>query len=55
VTARAILGVLPSLVDEIDRGTFSIDAVRTPLSDVERIWSQKSDRANERIVFTPGG
>ena len=53
VTAHGILEVLPSLVDEIDRGSFSIDAVATPLGDVEQVWNQSLGRAIERIVLTP--
>jgi NADPH:quinone reductase-like Zn-dependent oxidoreductase len=53
VSARGILDVLPSLVDEIGRGTFSVDAVNRPLADVESLWNQTPERATERIVFTP--
>jgi NADPH:quinone reductase-like Zn-dependent oxidoreductase len=52
VSARGILETLPSLVDQIDRGTFSIDAVARPLSEVESIWSAASG-VSERIVLTP--
>jgi NADPH:quinone reductase-like Zn-dependent oxidoreductase len=52
VSARGILETLPSLVDEIDRGTFSIDAIAAPLADVESLWSAR-DRPTERIVLTP--
>ena len=53
VTASGILEVLPSLVDEIDRGSFSIDAVATPLSDVGQVWNRSLGRATERVVLTP--
>ncbi len=52
VSARGILETLPSLVDEIDRGTFALDAVARPLADVETVWTA-SDRPTERVVFTP--
>jgi NADPH:quinone reductase-like Zn-dependent oxidoreductase len=52
VSARGILETLPSLADEIDRGTFAIDAIARPLADVESIWNA-SDRHTERIVLTP--
>ena len=54
VTARGILEVLPSLVTEIEAGTLTIEATTRPLSEVERVWSEKSASATERIVFTPG-
>jgi NADPH:quinone reductase-like Zn-dependent oxidoreductase len=53
VSARGILEELPSLVDEIDRGTFAIDAVTRPLAEVESAWTERMDRSTERIVFTP--
>jgi NADPH:quinone reductase-like Zn-dependent oxidoreductase len=51
-SARGILEVLPSLADEIDGGTFAIDAVTRPLSEVERVWTEKQD-STQRTVFTP--
>jgi NADPH:quinone reductase-like Zn-dependent oxidoreductase len=53
VSARGILEVLPSLVNEIDDGTFSIDAVSHPLSEVGELWNRKAGRTTERIVFEP--
>jgi NADPH:quinone reductase-like Zn-dependent oxidoreductase len=53
VSARGILETLPSLVEEIDRRTFAIDAVTRPLTDVERVWNEKLNRSTERVVFTP--
>jgi NADPH:quinone reductase-like Zn-dependent oxidoreductase len=53
VTARGILEVLPSLVEEIDKGTFSIDAVSHALSEVGELWNSTLARSTERIVFTP--
>jgi hypothetical protein len=54
VTAAGILEVLPSLVAEIDNGSFSIDAVTRPLAEVETIWNESGLRSTERVVFTPG-
>ncbi len=53
VTSRAILEALPALAAEIDRGTFSIDAVARPLAEVEQVWTQSLGRATERLVLTP--
>ena len=52
VTARGILEVLPSLADEIDNGTLTIEATTRPLSEVEQVWAEKTG-ATERIVLTP--
>jgi NADPH:quinone reductase-like Zn-dependent oxidoreductase len=52
VSAAAILATLPELVAEIDKGSFSIDAVARPLLDVESIWNARGG-ATERIVLTP--
>jgi NADPH:quinone reductase-like Zn-dependent oxidoreductase len=51
-SAAGILEVLPSLAGEIDAGTFSIDAVARPLSEVEQAWGEKQD-GTRRTVFTP--
>ncbi|MEF2978318.1 quinone oxidoreductase family protein [Subtercola sp. YIM 133946] len=51
VSAAGILSTLPALVDEINAGTFAVDAVARPLSDVEALWSNSA--TNERIVLTP--
>jgi NADPH:quinone reductase-like Zn-dependent oxidoreductase len=48
-SAAGILEVLPSLVDAIDTGSFSIDAVARPLSAVEEAWADKT----QRVVLTP--
>lgn len=53
VSGREMLGELPALAKEIARGTFRIDVKATPLSEVERAWSD-AGHAGERIVFTPG-
>jgi NADPH:quinone reductase-like Zn-dependent oxidoreductase len=53
VTAAGILEVLPSLVEQIDGGAFSIDAVTRPLADVELAWNESPHRSTERIVLTP--
>jgi NADPH:quinone reductase-like Zn-dependent oxidoreductase len=52
LTARAILGALPALVEQIDSGAFTIDAVDKPLADVEAVWTDSSLRSR-RVVFVP--
>jgi NADPH:quinone reductase-like Zn-dependent oxidoreductase len=52
VSARGILETLPSLADEIGRGTFTIDAEARPLADVESIWNEPI-RSTERVVLAP--
>jgi len=52
VPGREIVGELPSLVKEIVRGTFRIDAKPMPLSSVEQAWDD-STHTSERIVLTP--
>ncbi|MCU1413330.1 MAG: quinone oxidoreductase [Microbacteriaceae bacterium] len=51
VSARGILETLPSLVEQIDRGGFAIEAVAQPLSEVERIWSHRT--GTQRTVLRP--
>jgi NADPH:quinone reductase-like Zn-dependent oxidoreductase len=55
VTTQGILEVLPALADEIDKRTFSIDAVRHPLAEVGELWESTLARATERIVLVPNG
>jgi NADPH:quinone reductase-like Zn-dependent oxidoreductase len=43
---------LPSLVTEIERGTFEVRAKTVALADVESAWEAPVDRG-ERIVFAP--
>jgi NADPH:quinone reductase-like Zn-dependent oxidoreductase len=52
VSARDIVAELPALVDEIARGTFTINARPVPLTDVEAAWQQPD--GDQRIVITPG-
>ena len=52
VPGRDIVKELPSLVKEIARGTFRIDAKALPLRDVEQAWVDAA-RTPERIVLTP--
>ncbi|CAN5233244.1 zinc-binding alcohol dehydrogenase family protein [soil metagenome] len=54
VSTAGILETLPSLVEQIDAGSFSIDTVTRPLSDVERVWGE-APTATERVVLLPGG
>jgi NADPH:quinone reductase-like Zn-dependent oxidoreductase len=53
VSAAGFLAVLPLLVQEIAKGSFSIDAVARPLSEVESIWNVPRSGATERIVLVP--
>jgi NADPH:quinone reductase-like Zn-dependent oxidoreductase len=39
VSTAVYLAELPSLIDEIDRGTFAINVREVPLADVEAAWS----------------
>jgi NADPH:quinone reductase-like Zn-dependent oxidoreductase len=52
VSTRAYLAELPSLVDEIDRGTFAVAARPVPLADVEAAWAAP-DVPGERTVLVP--
>ena len=52
VSSQAYLAELPSLVDEIDRGTLVINARPVPLADVEDAWST-SERPGLRRVLVP--
>jgi NADPH:quinone reductase-like Zn-dependent oxidoreductase len=53
VSASGILSTLPLLAAEIDKGSFSIDAVARPLSEVEFIWNAPTAGPTRRIVLTP--
>ncbi len=50
VATRAIVEELPALAAELAGGTFTVDPVPLPLSDVEAAWSE---RHAGRVVFTP--
>lgn len=52
VSAAGILATLPALAAHIVSGTFSIDAVATPLHDVESAWSAPGG-PTERTVLVP--
>ncbi|SFJ31358.1 NADPH:quinone reductase [Amycolatopsis sacchari] len=52
VTPRDIIAELPSLAEEITRGTFEINARPVALSDVEQAWAE-STSTTERLVLTP--
>jgi NADPH:quinone reductase-like Zn-dependent oxidoreductase len=54
VSPAGYLSALPGLVDQIVQGTFSIDAVGRPLSEVESIWNTPAGGPTERVVLTPG-
>lgn len=53
VSPAGILATLPTLAAEIDKGTFSIDAVARPLAEVESIWSAPPSGPTERVVLLP--
>jgi NADPH:quinone reductase-like Zn-dependent oxidoreductase len=52
VSARVYLAELPSLIDEINAGTFSITPRAMPLRDVEAVWGNP-DAPGERTVIVP--
>jgi NADPH:quinone reductase-like Zn-dependent oxidoreductase len=52
VSSAGILATLPELAAQIGNGSFSIDAVATPLFEVESIWNAPAG-ATERIVLIP--
>jgi NADPH:quinone reductase-like Zn-dependent oxidoreductase len=54
VSPAGYLSALPGLVDEIVKGTFSVDAVDRPLSEVESIWNAPAHGPTERVVLVPG-
>jgi NADPH:quinone reductase-like Zn-dependent oxidoreductase len=54
VGAADIVATLPPLVNEISKGSFSVDAVALPLAEVESIWSAPRSGPTERIVLVPG-
>jgi NADPH:quinone reductase-like Zn-dependent oxidoreductase len=52
VSTQDIAGELPALASEISTGTYRIDAVRRPLSDVQAAWNAPV-APGQRIVFVP--
>jgi NADPH:quinone reductase-like Zn-dependent oxidoreductase len=52
VSGREFLSELPDLAREISSGTFTIDALSTPLYDVETAWNAPVEPGH-RIVFVP--
>ena len=51
LTTAEIVAELPELAEQITAGTFRVDPVSRPLSDVESAWNAPA-AAGERIVFT---
>jgi NADPH:quinone reductase-like Zn-dependent oxidoreductase len=51
LTTAGIVAELPELAEQITAGTFVVDPVPTPLSDVESAWSTPA-APGQRIVFT---
>jgi hypothetical protein len=52
LTTAAIVAELPALADRITMGTFAVDPVPTPLSEVESAW-EATTAPGQRIVFVP--
>jgi NADPH:quinone reductase-like Zn-dependent oxidoreductase len=52
VSAQAYLAELPSLVDEINKGTIAVTANTMPLAQVEQIWT-RPDVPGQRTVLVP--
>jgi NADPH:quinone reductase-like Zn-dependent oxidoreductase len=52
LTTAGIVAELPELADQITTGTFVVDPVSTPLSEVESAWNTPT-APGQRIVFTP--
>jgi NADPH:quinone reductase-like Zn-dependent oxidoreductase len=52
VSTNDIIGELPALAAEISTGTYTIDAVATPLAQVESAWNAPL-APGQRIVFVP--
>jgi len=50
VSARDYLAELPSLIEEIDAGTFSITPRAIPVRDVEAAW-MNPDAPGQRTVI----
>jgi NADPH:quinone reductase-like Zn-dependent oxidoreductase len=53
VSPAGYLAELPSLVDEIDRGTFVIDAHAIPLADVETAWRAEEVPGRRTVLAWP--
>jgi NADPH:quinone reductase-like Zn-dependent oxidoreductase len=51
LTTAGIVAELPELADQITAGTFAVDPISTPLSDVESAWNAPT-APGQRIVFT---
>jgi NADPH:quinone reductase-like Zn-dependent oxidoreductase len=52
VSPRDIVAELPALAAEISSGTYAIDPVRVPLSDVQATWNTPVE-PGQRVVFVP--
>ena len=50
LTTAAIVAELPALAEQISAGSFAVEVVPTPLSEVESAWNAPSE-PGERIVF----
>jgi NADPH:quinone reductase-like Zn-dependent oxidoreductase len=52
ISTRAIVAELPALAHEISTGSYTVDAVPTPLHQVETAWNAPCG-PGERVVFIP--
>jgi NADPH:quinone reductase-like Zn-dependent oxidoreductase len=52
ISTRDIVAELPALAHEISSGSYTVDAVPTPLNQVETAWNAPFD-PGKRIVFIP--
>jgi hypothetical protein len=52
VTAAGFAAELPELAAQITAGTFAVEAISRPLSDVEAVWTAPT-RPGQRIVLAP--
>jgi NADPH:quinone reductase-like Zn-dependent oxidoreductase len=52
-SARAIVAELPSLVEALQAGTFTVDVLAVPLADVTRAWAPPVAPSTQRIVLVP--
>jgi hypothetical protein len=52
VGGQEYISELPALAAEISTGTYTIDVVPTPLSEVETIWNATMS-PGQRVVFVP--
>ncbi len=52
LTTAAMIAELPALAAQISKGSFAVDPLATPLSEVESAWNAAT-ASGQRIVFVP--